>query len=155
MRPLQLWPPTTRFPVVFLIVLFPLLVFRPLTPSLSAASQNYQSDRLSHTAVGSKYHKRCASPRTTKLRFPSRSDCRGAVSEVKPRWKGPATAHILHTDTSGIHPTWEYFSKQITPNVKKPPLASQMSNYVQMWWVYFVLLWCKTKDSTTAQRPIY
>lgn len=35
MRPLQLWPPTTRFPVVFLIVLFPLLVFRPLTPSLS------------------------------------------------------------------------------------------------------------------------
>lgn len=37
-------------------------------------------------------------PRRTKLRFPSRSDCREAVSEVKPKWKGPATAHILQTD---------------------------------------------------------
>ena len=25
----------------------------------------------------------------------------------------------------------------------------------QMWWVCFILLWCKTKDSTTIQRPIY
>ena len=25
----------------------------------------------------------------------------------------------------------------------------------QMWWICFILLWCKTKDVTTTQRPIY
>ena len=25
----------------------------------------------------------------------------------------------------------------------------------QMWWVSFILLWCKTKDPTAVQRPIY
>lgn len=98
----------------------------------------YSFSKLDHTAIGSKHLTRCASAQQNKTRLHSPACVqRSSTSEATAAMSTNQFRHKSHL--------WECFSKQITANIRKPALASQMSDYVQMWWVYFILLWCKNQ----------
>ena len=157
MQPVQLWPlppasPWQRFPQLYSF-LCPLFIHSH-AHSPSAALQNYQQDIVSHTATGSKDLSRCASnpPEQNALfdnsAWPQKSS-RRAVN--KSGGDGRQHRWFRHKSHRWVFST----TKSITPNTRNQHWQVRWAIMFQMWWVYFILLWCKTKDSTAAQRPIY
>lgn len=148
---LQPWPPPTNlFPTAFPLLyssLCPSFCSLPSPHSFSAA-YTISTTLLYHSAVGSRHPSRCASAQWNKPPgFSPRPECRRAAGRINESGRGKrehSRVRCTPLNTNPTHHRWEDFfkTKPITPNTRKPPWASHMSDYVPnvMGLFYFTLM---------------